>query len=171
MKEIEHEHTQYGDIVQGDFVDTYHNLSYKAVLGNLWASEFCQQAEFVVKTDDDMFVDLYEVYVLTRKYLINAEYVRNKFIMCPVWRGLPIIRDKKNKWYAPFDDIPEDTRARKGHEVYPVSCSGWLWITNPGTSAAIASAAKQVKFFWIDDVWVTGYIAKHLNIVHQVSIP
>ena len=30
-------------------------------MGNLWVSEYCQQAEFVVKTDDDMFVDLYEV--------------------------------------------------------------------------------------------------------------
>ena len=28
---------------------------------NLWAAEFCEQAEFVVKTDDDMFIDLYEV--------------------------------------------------------------------------------------------------------------
>ena len=30
-------------------------------MGNLWVSEFCEQAEFVVKTDDDQFVDLYEV--------------------------------------------------------------------------------------------------------------
>ena len=30
-------------------------------MGNLWVSEFCEQADFVVKTDDDQFVDLYEV--------------------------------------------------------------------------------------------------------------
>ena len=61
MEEIQNEHLLYGDIVQGDFVDTYRNLSLKAVVGNLWVSKFCSQAEFVVKTDDDMFVDLYEV--------------------------------------------------------------------------------------------------------------
>ena len=55
------ENQKYEDIVQGDFLDTYHNLSYKAIMGNLWVSEFCEQAEFVVKTDDDMFIDLYEV--------------------------------------------------------------------------------------------------------------
>ena len=60
------ENQKYKDIVQGDFLDTYHNLSYKAIMGNLWVSEFCEQAEFVVKTDDDMFVDLYEVRKLTR---------------------------------------------------------------------------------------------------------
>ena len=27
-------------------------------------------------------------------------------------------------------------------------------------------AATSVKFFWIDDVWVTGYLAQHLNIQH-----
>ena len=48
---------------------TYHNLTYKNVMGKLWISEFCFQAEFVAKTDDDSYVDLYAVYALTRKYL------------------------------------------------------------------------------------------------------
>ena len=61
QKSIEYENQKFGDIIQGDFVDTYHNLSYKAIMGNLWAAEFCEQAEFVVKADDDMFIDLYEV--------------------------------------------------------------------------------------------------------------
>ena len=61
QKSIEDENQKFGDIIQGDFVDTYHNLSYKAIMGNLWAAEFCEQAEFVVKADDDIFIDLYEV--------------------------------------------------------------------------------------------------------------
>ena len=66
---IKQESTKHQDIVQGGFLDTYHNLSYKAILGNLWVSEFCNQAEFVVKTDDDMFVDLYEVSHQFSQYL------------------------------------------------------------------------------------------------------
>ena len=77
---ISEESSAHGDIVQGEFLDTYHNLSYKAIMGNLWVSEFCEQAEFVVKTDDDMFVDLFEVYALTRKYLKSTNYVRNRCI-------------------------------------------------------------------------------------------
>ena len=61
QKQLEEESSKYGDIIQGDFLDTYHNLSYKATMGNLWVAEFCSQAEFVVKTDDDQFIDLYEV--------------------------------------------------------------------------------------------------------------
>ncbi len=52
--------------LQGGFHDSYHNLSYKNVFGKLWVSTFCEQAEFVVKTDDDMYIDLYATYALTR---------------------------------------------------------------------------------------------------------
>ena len=63
-------------MVLGDFLDTYHNLSYKNVFGKLWVSEFCEQADFVVKTDDDMFIDLYATYFFTRhviEHLINNQ--------------------------------------------------------------------------------------------------
>ena len=61
QRSLEVESQEYGDLVQGDFLDNYYNLSYKAIMGNLWVAEFCSQAEFLVKTDDDMFVDMYEV--------------------------------------------------------------------------------------------------------------
>ena len=35
-------------------------------MGALWVSEFCGQAELVVKTDDDQYADLYEVKYLTK---------------------------------------------------------------------------------------------------------
>ena len=59
----------YGDLVQGNFMDTYRNLTYKTVLGHMWVSSFCSQAEFVVKTDDEIYVDIYGMYALTRKFV------------------------------------------------------------------------------------------------------
>ncbi len=38
--------------------DTYHNLTLKTVMGLKWASIFCPQAKFVLKTDDDIYVNL-----------------------------------------------------------------------------------------------------------------
>ena len=64
------------------------------------------------------------------------------------------------------EEIPRQTEDDEGTEFYPTDCTGWLFITNPGTAAALARAATSVKFFWIDDVWVTGYIASFLNIHH-----
>ena len=54
QRAIEKESAKEGDMIQGDFKDTYHHLAYKNVMGKLWASHFCPQAEFVVKADDDM---------------------------------------------------------------------------------------------------------------------
>ena len=74
QEKLREENKKHGDIVQGDFLDTYHHLSYKAIMGNLWVSQFCDQAEFVVKTDDDMFIDLYEV---RHKWLVFLVYFYN----------------------------------------------------------------------------------------------
>ena len=69
---------QMGDIVQGDFLDSYRNLSYKNVMGVLWAAEFCAQAEFVVKADDDMFVDLHLALSLAQRYRNTASYTAGR---------------------------------------------------------------------------------------------
>ena len=84
------------------------------------------------------------------------------YVMC-----LPENSNSNSSSYKHFAEMV--IYIQEGKETYPTSCSGWLWITNPGTSKAIAKAASEVKFFWIDDVWVTGYIAKHLKILHQVD--
>ena len=89
--------------------------------------------------------------------------------MCPVSLGPnnPILRDKNSKHYASLEQVPKV--GNESTEFYPTYCSGWLWITSPGTSQAISKAAQVVRFFWIDDVWVSGYIAEHLKIEHQVK--
>lgn len=33
---------KYGDIIVGDYQDTYVNLTYKVIVGHRWASAFCQ---------------------------------------------------------------------------------------------------------------------------------
>ena len=44
-----------------------------------------------MKTDDDQYIDLYEVLVLTRMYSKSPQYVSSRFLLCPVWRGMPIL--------------------------------------------------------------------------------
>ena len=165
--QLDAENAAHKDLVQGQFSDTYANLSYKNIMGKLWVSEYCEQAEFVVKTDDDMFVDLYELYSITRWYINTTHYQRNRFLLCPVWRGLPILRDPTSKWYVSFKDIPKDEKAKEGEEFYPTSCAGWLYVTTPDTAMRLAAVAQTARFFWIDDVWVTGYLARELGIQHQ----
>ena len=40
-----------------------------------------------------------------------------------------------------------------------------MWKNIPLT----ARAAQRVKFLWVDDAWVTGFLAQHLQIKHHVT--
>jgi len=66
---IEQEHFRNKDIVQCKFVDTYHNLSHKAVLGLRWVSEHCNAVHTIVKMDDDVFLNLPSLSTLVLKLL------------------------------------------------------------------------------------------------------
>ena len=88
---------------------------------------------------------------------MGPQYRQGAFLLCPA-AVLPVLRE--GKWAASFSDIPENIT------TYPTYCSGWLYITTPATAARLAEKAQNVKFFWIDDVWVTGYLAQDLNITH-----
>ncbi|KFO23118.1 beta-1,3-galactosyltransferase 4, partial [Fukomys damarensis] len=57
-----------GDIVQAAFQDTYRNLTLKTLVGLHWASTHCPKARYVLKTDDDVYVNVPElVSELTRR--------------------------------------------------------------------------------------------------------
>ena len=62
QENIERENSDYHDIVQGDFIDTYHNLSYKSIMGKLWVSEYCEQVSLsdicALVTDDGFTIRL-----------------------------------------------------------------------------------------------------------------
>ena len=49
----------YGDIVQLDFVDHYRNLTYKAISVLKWITTYCEDVRFVIKADDDVFVNVF----------------------------------------------------------------------------------------------------------------
>ena len=86
---IQIEADMYKDVVQEDFVDHYHNLTHKAIGAMRWISEFCFKARFIVKADDDMFVDTVKLFkLLDHKY--NGPMRRK--ILCHVWRKAPVLR-------------------------------------------------------------------------------
>ena len=55
---LEFENELYHDIIQENYVDHYHNMSYKAISAVKWITNYCPQAKLVIKTDDDTLVDL-----------------------------------------------------------------------------------------------------------------
>lgn len=50
-----------GDILQAAFQDSYRNLTLKTLSGLNWAEKHCPMARYILKTDDDVFVNVPEL--------------------------------------------------------------------------------------------------------------
>ncbi|XP_066131131.1 beta-1,3-galactosyltransferase 4 isoform X2 [Saccopteryx bilineata] len=50
-----------GDILQAAFQDSYRNLTLKTLSGLNWADRHCPMARYILKTDDDVFVNVPEL--------------------------------------------------------------------------------------------------------------
>ena len=52
---IQKEIDRFGDALVGDFIDSFHNLTFKDAMLLQWAQDSCH-ARFILKGDDDVFV-------------------------------------------------------------------------------------------------------------------
>ena len=140
---------QYGDILQGDFIDAYRNLTHKGVMGYKWIQEKCRNAKVILKADDDVIVNTYKLFT----EILPGFEKKSKSILCNhILPGtMLIIRDKKSKWYVNENEF-------KGQKFYPRYCSGFfVMITNDAVPEIYQSAFKT-PFFWVDDVYLYGLL-------------
>ncbi|KAJ6643331.1 Beta-1,3-galactosyltransferase 1 [Pseudolycoriella hygida] len=150
---IMEESNEHKDIIMGNFEDTYHNLTYKHLMGYKWVSTFCSNAEIILKTDDDMFADTFQIVEIVLEEFRNA----NKSFVCVDMHGNKPIREVDNKWYVSEETFPD--------ESYPSFCSGVAYLMRAADAAKIYSVSNKTKFFWIDDVFVTGILREKYDVL------
>ncbi|XP_041347338.1 beta-1,3-galactosyltransferase 1-like [Gigantopelta aegis] len=158
MTSVREESDLHGDIVQEDFVDSYRNLTYKAVAGLKWVSTFCRQAVYVLKTDDDIFVNFY-VFIRYILPTVEFRYGSTRLILCHVWVNMPVIRDKKSKWYVSKEDFSP--------YHFPRYCSGCAYLMSSDVTERLYRTSLTTPFFWVDDYYITGLLVHKLNITHR----
>ncbi|KAH8019515.1 hypothetical protein MRX96_005477 [Rhipicephalus microplus] len=146
------ESAAHGDLVMGNFVDSYHNLTYKHVMGLKWVATHCSQAHYVLKTDDDVFIDLFQVSAQL------GSHAPSRLLMCGLIRRPYVKRSQRSKWRVSF-------REYRPHR-YPPYCSGWAIFMSPDVVRDLYRASADVPYFWVDDVLVTGILAQRLGIEH-----
>ena len=155
--ELEKENKMHGDLVQGNFLDTYHNLTHKGVMGFKWVTENCRQAKFIVKVDDDVFVNtLQMVDNVLFKNINNSRQILGwvkKENIAPVLRW--------GKWKVDEDEFINHT-----HYPFPF-CKGFFVILTGDIIEQLYEAAKITLFFWIDDIYLFGLLPHTVgNITH-----
>uniref|UniRef100_A0A0B7BLK7 Hexosyltransferase n=1 Tax=Arion vulgaris TaxID=1028688 RepID=A0A0B7BLK7_9EUPU len=145
------ESAQYGDILQEDYIDCYNNLSLKSVSILKWVSSFCSNAKFVLKADDDMYVNIPFMITTLRKYITDAP-TKDAFIVGSVQNNAHPIRSSSSKWYTPFKLYPDST--------YPKYVSGTAYAMTVKAAFLLYEASLRVPIFWLEDVYITGLCAR-----------
>ena len=150
------ENVKYGDILMGDFDDSYRNLTLKSIMALKWISTYCSNAKYVIKADDDAFVNIFEL-----TSLINRRpYRMDKSIVCNYWSDstMPILRNTNScaKWCVEPSDFPGDV-------AFPAYCAGASYTMSGDIIGDLYLAAMRTRMFFIDDVFTTGLLPLKLT--------
>lgn len=152
---LEQESAMHHDILQEDFVDSYRNLSFKGIAALRYIQKHCQHVSFILKTDDDIFVNIFSLVPHLRKLPTYGD-LPQKAILCLLWHRMPVIRNPKSKWFVPREEWPPD--------YYNNYCSGSAFILTPEAASAMYQAVGHTPFHWVDDFYITGLLANAGNV-------
>ncbi|XP_033748121.1 beta-1,3-galactosyltransferase 1-like [Pecten maximus] len=149
QSKINNESKEYNDIVQEDFVDSYRNLSLKSVAMLRWAMSYCNSAKYVLKADDDMFINVpYLIGVLKHKHITNS-------VIGMLIQGARPIHNPASKWHTPQELYKE--------AVYPPYLSGTAYVISGDIVSKLFHASQMTPLFWLEDVYITGLCRRKIG--------
>ncbi|CAC5376831.1 unnamed protein product [Mytilus coruscus] len=138
QQEIVNESKRYMDIVQGNFIDSYRNLTYKLVFSLFWVNNFCNNAKFVIKIDDDIILNI----PLIIPYLaekIKTGQTSNVLECKTITENIPV-RERNNKWFITTEEYP--------FTKFLPYCAGHSSIMSIDVVRKMYRASKNVPYLW-----------------------
>ncbi|CAG5130546.1 unnamed protein product [Candidula unifasciata] len=156
QSEILRENTQDGDTVQGNFTDTYRNLTYKAVMAYRWVSQNCRRVKVILKMDDDVILDVHRFF---EEFVLPPIY-QQELIFCHIWTLAEV--ERTGKWGISLQDY-------RG-EYYPPYCSGFIVVVMPAIVEDLYETARDTPFLWLDDVFIYGVVRQEMRDVQLVNL-
>ena len=147
LKKVMEENHRHHDIIMVDYVDSYKNMTYKAISAFKWFTVYCPNVRYLIKADDDVYVDVAQVMsILQTKYQNHT-----RFFLCALFleNSLPILRNKSTcaSWCAPDTFLP-------GEQWYPSFCSGSSYILSRDLTRDLYMASLSTPYFFIDDAFI-----------------
>nr|XP_008119274.1 PREDICTED: beta-1,3-galactosyltransferase 4-like [Anolis carolinensis] len=151
---LEQEAAEHQDLVQGRFLDTYGNLTLKTLSLMGWAATHCPGILFLVKVDDDIFLNLPGLAEELEHTTLVPTYLGEIH-----WRAWPN-RDSRSKHYIPASLYPA--------EHFPLYCSGAVYVLSGTAVPILLGASRHVPLVPVEDVFVglcahwAGILPQHL---------
>jgi hypothetical protein len=149
-EQVRNESLKYGDLLQGDFAETYNNLTFKSIMSWQWMHKRCDFSNTtgirtIMKVDDDVVIN-------TPFLLGNISRLRSKEFLGRVIRDSPIVRDLGSPYLMSFEDFPWK------RDVYEPYCTGAWFLFSSDLVALLYRVSELNMGFRHDDVYV-GMVA------------
>lgn len=161
QRELLQEDQAYEDLIQQDFLDTFHNLTTKLIMQFHWGHRYCPQARFFMSADDDIFVHMPNLVKYLRQVLTEQSGVKDLWVG-HVHRGAPPVRRKESKYHVPYELYPWPS--------YPDYTAGAAYVVSGDVAAKIYRAMLVLNSsMYIDDVFM-GICAKAMGVSPQEHV-
>ncbi len=138
------EATVHKDILVFDSIDSYRNLTLKTILAFQWVAEICPSAGFLLKTDDDIYLNLHQW-----KHLLeikNDQMVPSGKIHGYCFSAVAAIRNSASKWSLDKETYPFSS--------FPPFCVGPAYMLSMQTALGVVRVAPHVPYIALEDVFV-----------------
>lgn len=155
MDRLVAEARKFQDIIVEDFLDSYRNLTVKTGFILKHFLSLCSHADFLIKTDDDMFIQPARF----QEVLAQADADQ---VTGDVQVGAVPYRDPWSKYYLP-EWLYNGT-------LLPNFTSGWTYVLPGRRVQEIYEASFTVPMINLEDVFFTGLVAGrtlNLTMVHD----
>ncbi|XP_023321147.1 beta-1,3-galactosyltransferase 1 isoform X2 [Eurytemora carolleeae] len=155
QEEIEQEARLHQDIIQEVFLDTYANLTIKSVMLLKWFNNTCDisaklRTEYVLKTDDDMYINVRKLYELAQ-----ANRKPNLLVGSLICNAVPI-KDPHNKWFVPTYMFKE--------KKFPNYLSGTGYLMQREVARKLYAASLETPLFHLEDIYLTGILSRSIGV-------
>lgn len=158
--QLRKENFLHNDLLQGSFLDSYRNLTYKHVMVLKYVIYHCPRAKYILKVDDDVCINM----PTFKNFLMRdlSPHGAENLIMCNAIRNGRALRGYRTKWMVTLTEYRE--------KYYPTFCLGWCILYSPDVVFRLYVEAQRGGYLWIDDVYITGILAAKLGSVYHTDI-
>ncbi|KAM4663377.1 beta-1,3-galactosyltransferase 9 [Discoglossus pictus] len=150
--EIFNESQFHKDIIEGSFGDTFQNETLKAIMMMEWIVTFCPNARFVLKSDQQMYVNVISLAEYLFSLDINSEDIYTGRV---IHQGHPD-RDPESLYFVPLWSY--------SGTYYPDYCSGAAMVMSQDVARKIYIVSKDVPPLIPSDIFI-GLCSRRAGIV------
>ena len=124
---------------------------------------FSEDFSYLLKTDDDIVIDLQAVRRYFEAFFPVHQPQPTRSIFCAHLNPPAAVIRFVDKYFVSYDEYPA--------KLFPTYCSGAGYLITKDLVAELYETSQHVRTFWIDDILISGILAKAAGDVKLIQIP